>query len=171
MRLRDNRRQKLYDAEKVLSNFSKPLPEITDVEEYLKLIWSKKVLQRKFKTALSYGPPQVVHSKSGDALAYGTHKISLPIWARHDWIVIHEISHIICNRTHSFSAGHGWQFCAIYLEVVQTMLGMEAKKALKQSMRQHRVKFREPKPKRLMTPEVLEQLRARMAVARAALIK
>ena len=170
---RDNRRKKLYTAENEAfrgSGFSSPLETISDVEKYLQKIWSSKVLKKKYPRAFAWQPPSVADGRGTTrAMAYGSSRISIPLWARTEWVVIHEVSHIVASREQRYEiAGHGWEFCSIYLQIVRTMLGKQAHDCLKEMMRKHKVKFRQPKPKRVMTPQRLEVLRARMAVARAA---
>ncbi len=95
--------------------------------------------------------------------------ITLPLWARQTRTILHELAHLIADRKYARRniAGHGWQFCAIYLDLVRFVMGLEAGDALKASFKTHKVRYREP-TKRNMTPEQRQAAADRMAMARAA---
>jgi len=175
---RDTQRSKLYKAEQVLDRFAAPLREVADVEKYIARQMKRATLRARYGTAVD--PDRwslAIKDGRGTrcALAYGSHAISLPLWARKDWVVLHELAHVIHNRlSRSFGgsriaelhggASHGWQFAAIYLDLVRFCMGAEAHDALKASFKERKVRFR---PKRSAGPATPEQ-KARLAALREA---
>lgn len=184
---RDNQRSKLYKAEReALMPLETNFQTIPTVERFLcKCCKRMTIIKRYGRTVdLERHPIEITDGRGTiNALAHGTYKISLPAgygsnWARTDRVALHELAHIIHNRMAWRNIGgtettrlrggasHGWQFAAVYLDLVRFCMGKEAADALKASFRKHRVRFR-PKQKR-KTTATPEQLAARMAAARAA---
>lgn len=174
---RDTQRSKLYAAERdALIAYSKPLPSVKDVEEYLRKQMRRATLKRRYGDAvdLKVWPIRVTDGRgTRHALAHGTRKISLPLWARHEWVVLHETAHIIHerlaitpgwrqgDRTRELAGGaaHGWQFAAVFLDLVRFCMGAEAGDALKVAFKARRVRF---KPKRKPPAvSIVERLAAR----------
>ena len=80
-------------------------------------------------------------------------EMDLSRWARQKWIVIHELAHVVDHNEnglprHIWHQGHGWQFCRIYLTLVNLAFGYEAEKALRASFKAHGVKYMQPKTER-----------------------
>jgi len=102
--------------------------------------------------------------------SYDGQTITLPRWARVEYVMLHELSHLVVH--HEFKrrevASHGWQFCMVYLKLVKNVLGPETHDRLKQSFKTLRVKYTKPRAKRQYTDEEREVMRARMAAVRAA---
>ncbi|AXQ69237.1 hypothetical protein HOU02_gp488 [Caulobacter phage CcrBL9] len=90
----------------------------------------------------------------------------MPRWARCEHIVLHEVAHSLTIRRHGYHvASHGWQYAAIYLDLVRFGMGVEAHRMLKESFKAHKVRWT-PKKTRTASPEVLERLaKARAAMA------
>lgn len=175
---RDQQRSRVYKAEKVLSKFAEPLPKVNDVERYVKEVWKSKRVQNAFPKAVrpyvhgfgqTYGSEPTVKDGRGIRKAKGhQHWIAIPLWARNSYIVTHELAHTITRREHGTKvAGHGWQYCEIYLTLVLYMLGREAHDVLKASFKQHRVRFTKPRERKPLSPERREQMIAILAYARA----
>jgi hypothetical protein len=92
-----------------------------------------------------------------------------------DWIVCHEMAHELNDRTFGvpgdlehLHASHGWRFCAIYLDVVRRVLGVEAHDALKASFKRNKVRFTPPTKKRAKKDPTPAQLAARAKFAEQA---
>ena len=144
--VRDNQRSKVYKAEDVLLDFAKPLPKIEDVVAFCQKTQKRKTIVKRYPRAER---PIAVKDGRGTrrALAYGGYAISIPQWARNEAIVVHEIAHIMTNRHFGDVAGHGWEYCSVFLDLVRYTMGKEAYMALKQSFKEHKVKFRAPRKK------------------------
>jgi putative metallohydrolase (TIGR04338 family) len=168
MKIRDSQRARVYKSDKDLMKIAKPLPTVADIEKYAVRLFKSKRLAAKYPRAVIRGAPEVGDGRrTRRALAHGGWKITVPVWARNEAIVLHELAHIITVRqfwlqTH---APHGWQFAAVYLDLVKWMMGGAAHDALKASFKAHKVKFRKP-VKRNLTDEQRAALAARLQTAR-----
>lgn len=169
MSVRDNQRSRVYKAERCLWGDAKPLREVKDIEAFMKKQLSRKAILKRYPDATR--TIQVADGRgTRKALAYGDYKISIPLWARNEAVVIHEIAHIIAHRTYGQYriAGHGWEFCSVFLDLVRFIMKREAHDALKKSFKEHRVKFTKPKKRKPLTPEQKAVLVERMKNAREA---
>lgn len=145
--MRDTQRSRLYKAEAVLNSFAKPLREIEDLQKYTQRILSRQSVQRRYPNLNPHVKVKRPARGQRRALAYGSRTISLPLWARNEAIVIHEVAHTIAARHHRHEdiAAHGWQFAAIMLTLVKSMMGKEAHDALKASYKAHKVSYLAPR--------------------------
>jgi hypothetical protein len=164
-KIRDSQKSDFYAAEHVLRHVSKPLAEVKDIERYLKKQMKRKFLISRYGAAVTY--PMKVGNGAGQRRALGSPGwIGIPLWARTESIVLHEWAHSIHGRigerggwfyNSSYvhckgsripevcgGAGHGWQYAAIFLDVVHACMGAEAAKTLKASYKACRIRFRKP---------------------------
>lgn len=165
--VRDSQRSRVYKAERHVHHLGAPLREVKDIERFIKKQLARKAITRRY-------PDATRRVEVGDgrgrraACAWGDWKISIPLWARHEVVVIHELAHIVTNR-HFGSYGvaaHGWQFCSVFLDLVRFIMGREAHDALKGSFKKYRVKFSKPRARKPLTDEQKAALAARLAEAR-----
>lgn len=186
MKIRDTQRSKLYRAEReAWQVLSCPLPTISDIRQYLEKQSTRKPLQRRYGASVNVTDWELEIADGRGcqhARANGTQKITIPRWARTEWVVLHEWAHIIHKRlnisfvpgsgilnygSRSFelrgpAAPHGWQFASIYLDLVHFCISEEAARALKVAFKAHNVRYR-PKPTRTVTEEQLARLAAMRA--------
>ena len=178
--VRDRQQSKCYAAEKSVftwaSNAAPDLnppgcfDEVRDVERYVAKVWSRATVARHYPKAILRwnAPPRVGDGRARVRAGGCATDILMPRASRKDWIILHELSHAICQRQFGMDAeAHGWQFCSIYLNLVKWMLGAEVAAKLKAAFRAKRVRFVKPRPKRALTPEQSQALRDRMAAMRA----
>lgn len=162
---RDSQRAKLYAAEReafgdrMHQENRIPLPvmqarcnDITNSETW------RKIYQDEFRriTVLRHVELRPGHWCKR-ALAYRSH-IQLPLWARNELVLLHELAHVASGRAHC------WIFASVYLDLVSRFSSAADAKLLKAAFRKYRVKYRAP---RQLSPERLEALRER---GRAALL-
>lgn len=179
--VRDSQREKLYKAELVLNRpeFMVSLPSMSDVIEYTREIennWKLQALYPMIKTDKSYYQLTFLDGRgSNHAFARGGRELNFPAFARKNWVVCHEMAHIVVQRGQfprpigeRRPAGHGWEFAKVYLDIVYHMIGPAAHFALLKSFKQSKVKYKEPEPKKVRTPEEIEAIKLRMEKARAA---
>lgn len=178
MKERDSQRSKLYTAEKeALEQFATPLPTVDDIQAYILKQSARTTLQTRYGRAMEVANWPIMIGdgrRTRRALAYGTNKMTFPRWARKDWVVLHEWAHIIHNRlaargsllksnvgarTEELRGGaaHGWQYAAIYLDLVRFCMGKETHDKLRAAFKEHRVRFK-AKSTRVATPEMIERL-------------
>jgi len=170
MRERDSQRSKVYSAEEVLKAFEEPLPSVQDIERFVACVWKSQRVKSAFSRATPRASEPRVKDGRGRRKACGSSSaISMPVWSRNNWIVLHELAHVICQREHGMRvAAHGWEYCAIYLRLVLYVLGREAHDKLKASFKQHRVRFRARAKRRELSEVQREALRERLKHAREA---
>lgn len=115
---------------------------------------------------------RVEHSHRARWARGGRWAIYLPggRWAWTEDVILHELAHSVIGNTIGLSRvqGHGREFAAIFVDLVQHKMGKAHADALKASFRKHKVKFTKPRPKRVLTPEQKAALVERLAAARAA---
>ena len=203
-RLRDNQRQKVYNAERAAFKEDKTILAQWDgstylgrtaqeCEDWIMAVIHRKTFQRWFPSAHSAlvhhdgylapfdGSPWIrkrfglrVADGRGCKRATASYRdgetITLPRWARIEYVMLHELSHLVVHYEFKRRevAGHGWQFCMVYLKLVKNVMGPEAHDKLKESFKEFRVKYTKPRAKRQYTDEEREAMRARMAAVRAA---
>lgn len=165
---RDSQRAKVYKADDVLKPFATPLPEVRDVKRFVRRVWSSKRVRQQYPYATSptrwvNHPPRVDDGRGCRRALGGLSGITIPRWARKTDVVIHELAHVIvCRELGNETAGHGWQFCSVYLRLVLLFVGREAHDALKASFRQHRVRYTPPRKRAPLSPEAKAALVARL---------
>jgi putative metallohydrolase (TIGR04338 family) len=73
----------------------------------------------------------------------GPASITLPRWARKEWVVLHELAHCLswdeCRR--NGEGGHGRTFVRTYLALVDRFLGKDTGRVMREVFREHRVKW------------------------------
>lgn len=164
---RDQQKGRLYKAEKVLAPFSKRLETPEEMAKYVKKVFERATIKRRYGRLLYKVKVLDGRGRRNAGGWYGG--ITMPKWSRTEYIVLHEIAHTLCQRQYGQSiAGHGWQYAAIYMDLVRFALGAEAGAALKASFKAHRVKFSKPKKRAPLSPEKKAELAARLALARQA---
>ena len=169
-RERDSQRSRVYKAERAIRKEygGKHFRETADVERYIKKQFARKTITRRYG---DIGQHITAHDGRGRgrAGAWGYNDITLPKWTRFELMIIHEVAHLMTNRLHGLNtAGHGWQFCSIYLDLVRFILGKEAHAALKASFKAHKVKFKKPQTRAPLSPEQKALLAECLAAAREA---
>lgn len=190
MTKRDVQRQKVYRADTALASFrsGKSLASVASIRLYLVGVCEKKRVAASFpridldevrQDIVCYKTP--IHHGGGTSVARGgAHRLNFPLWARTDGTVLHEFAHHLHEReklTYLGGAGpnddtywqvHGWRFVEILSILVLHVLGRDAHDAYKAACKEHRVRSR---PKRKLSPEALEKLRARGRLLAAARIQ
>ncbi len=157
---RDQQKSKLYKAEKILKPMRKSYPEMADVQAYVVKVQASKVLQRRFGGALTKSF-EVGDGRRRTNAGGGYWGIYMPRWSRTDQIILHEMAHTILIRMQGSNvSAHGWMYANVYLQLVKTMMGAAAHDMLKESFREHRVRFAEKKTRAAgeVTPEMIERL-------------
>lgn len=146
MRARDNRRQRLYNAERAVT-----LPEsaaakrllhggkrvestgnisIEACQAYVDHVTRSAWFQRRWgRQSLT-----VTHKVYGAATGGGG-EVTLPPWARTEWVILHEIAHNLTPRQH---AAHGPEFAAVFLTLVRQQMGKVAYDLLRGALRDQR---------------------------------
>ncbi len=166
---RDSQRAKVYKAERTVWNDADYRhDDIKAAIAYVERVRASELVKR-YAPELSRRPVEVGDGRGAARAKGGFFGISLPHWARTEFIILHELAHVAISRRHGINvAGHGWEFCDVYLRLVRTMLGVEAHDRLRDAFKAHGVRYR-PKAKRApLSPERRAALAEQLARARAA---
>lgn len=165
MRERDTQRARLYAADDVLQPHAELMPTVADMEAFVRKMWKSKRVAESWPKAHARGIPEVLDGR-GRRNAGGWHRgITMPKWSRRTDVVIHEIAHcIVWRELGSEIAGHGWQFCSVYLRLVLLFMGREVHDELKSSFKKHRIRFTAPRKRKPLDPERRAALIARLSV-------
>lgn len=171
-RVRDTQRGKLYRAEQAFwhgayggdcAGGAVRLETMAEVEAFAESVLAKRSVQRRFGWQR---PLEEYRDGRGRRSAYaeGGYAIGVPRSLRSRWVVLHELSHVIVQRTfHPEPAWHGWEFADVYLQLVWCVLGKEAHNGLRDAFRANGVRYKAPRARRQLTEEQREALRLRMA--------
>lgn len=169
-RERDSQRKKLYTAERETFTYHAQSIGLDECATLVSKIQNSDYITRKYMPRWP-GRIAVTDGRgSRRALSHGG-KISLPVWARMKWMVIHEMAHELHRYQRAGrngAAGHGWQYAEIYLDLVGHFMGHADRDRLKESFRKHRVKYCAPRKGRILSEAEKQALRDRLAAARAA---
>lgn len=172
---RDSQRAKLYAGERKTYLWAPGKPDHPDRIDDVKQIdrWLKSRLkllsiQKRYARELRR-PIRVDDGRGCRSALGGGGVIKLPRWSRFKLVILHETAHVICERRYGDSvAAHGWQFAAIFLDLVQFGMGADARKELERGFKETRCRWRAPKKRKPMTADAKAVLADRLAGARAA---
>jgi putative metallohydrolase (TIGR04338 family) len=160
---RDTQRSRVYKCDEIVNALAKPLPRVPDIERYVRKVFVSKRVRAAFPKAVRWSLPVVKDGRGRRRAGGWSGGITIPLWARNEGVVLHELAHTICEREYRGVAGHGWEFCSIYLRLVLYMMGREAHDALKRAFKANRVRFTEPRKRKPLDPERRAALIARLA--------
>jgi putative metallohydrolase (TIGR04338 family) len=176
-RQRDTQRQRVYDAE--TAAFGRDSEEMTlaecqaFVDKCLSSAWLRKRFPRaaepvevrdgRSRRRAGYGPGAMYLVLGSPRIVTRPNIITMPRWTRSKWQLLHELAHHLSRH----EPAHGWQFAECYLYLVRVFLGRGREEMLKEQFKAHRVRFREPRERR-MTQEQREAARQRMLAMHAA---
>src|SRR5882762_10435706 len=165
MRERDTQRAGLYAADDVLRKHAKPLPAVDDMQAFVRKMWASKRVAASWPKAHARGVPKVFDGRGRSCAGGWDGGITMPLWSRRSDVVIHEIAHcIVWRELGSDIAGHGWQFCAVYLRLVLIFMGRAIHDELKASFKAHKVRYTAPRKRKPLSPEARAALIARLSV-------
>ena len=185
-RPRDSQRSKLYKSEwEASSSYEKELSVFQSmsecqnyVDKILKSKWFRKHWPEVEEIYVNPGKGCVranasrtvcekrLYTKEGrikEKKKYVVGEIKLPKWAREDWIILHEVCHVV--TCYSKYAAHGREYASNYLKLVQHFIGKEYSDELKRAFKRNRVKYSKKKE---LTETHKEILRKNIAIARNA---
>lgn len=170
MRERDTQRARVYKSDAALVAIAKPLPQISDVTRYVKRIAHMKRVAEAFpRSRLGEWFPKIGDGRGRRSACGWSGGMSMPVHARNEAIVIHELAHVICQRQCGWEvAGHGWQFCAIYLQLTLYAMGREAHDTLRRAFKANRVRYTAPRKRAPLSPERRAEMIERLAAHRRA---
>ncbi len=132
-RPRDSQRQKVYDAESVITG---KIFSWQETQEYV-----SRVTHSKFWLSLGGRPGVTCKDGRGRSHAAGSNfqgYVTMPRYSRFESALLHELAHVL---TDYWLPGHGATFASNYLKLVRHFMGVEYWKKLKASFKLHKVKM------------------------------
>lgn len=130
---RDFQRQRLYNAERGLMEHNKYQFNTTqDAEKWIK---EKIIPILKEDYGISSVKVKDGRGRQSACAYYDRRTISLPRWARTEYVIIHEVAHL------PIPDKHGPMFCALYLRLVREIMGAEAAECLEAGYIKEGVKY------------------------------
>lgn len=168
-KVRDSQRSKVYAAEKaaVLASWNSRLETLPEIQDYLQDMMNRAWFKRRWPWITKV--PRLKDGRGTTHARGGAGGLNLPRWARSEVVVLHEMSHYLCDMTlHQPHAAHGWQFCEVYLTLVRFQCGKGAHDLLRDQFKQHKVRFKPPQTRKPLTEARKAELRAHLVKARAA---
>ena len=168
--LRDSQRAKLYRAERDVVPRGQTFISVADMQAYVdRLVQSAWFAGRwRYCHQGAHGHPFLVTDGRGRRRACCTGRtIKMPLWARSELFLLHELAHGINCWEHCDVRTHGWRFASILLDLVRHCMGKDTAAALRESFRRHRVRYTKLRASRAAHPNSLAAL-ARINAARKA---
>jgi putative metallohydrolase (TIGR04338 family) len=182
-RPRDSQRSKLYAAENAVFNYGqnpragRRFTTLDEIDAYLLKVTGSAWFKRRWPVVGANGhwgskTWRLKDGRGSRTPKGGMMSMSFPRGSRYEAIILHELAHHICERYNGYerTAWHGWQYCAILLELVTHELGEETGDALRLEFKRRNVRFRKPRrnnAKAPLTEEEKQVLRDRLAAYRA----
>ena len=166
-RPRDSQRARLYAAERAAKMDDESSMTLAQCQHYVIQVTGSAWFQARWGRR-SIG----VSFNSGGGRAYPDRGlITLGPAARHRWIVLHELAHLVQPYE---TAWHGPEFRSVFLALVRHELGAEAAERLRQQFVAHKLKYKaaavpKPRPDKVVTQvkeKVIRQREAARPVSR-----
>lgn len=137
---RDNQRSKLYCAESAVASKGRQLSSVDDIQGYVDSVTESQWWQNRSAITRVYIRDGRGRRSAGAwanrnrALGY----ITMPRRLRRELYILHELAHIMTLERY---ASHGCEFASNYLALVTRWMGRAIAVHLRNSFRQHRVKW------------------------------
>lgn len=129
-RPRDSQRSKVYAAENATFTYGQTIPNDGLQKRVNEILDRRPIRARWGARSVS-----AILGRGGGWAGGG--RISLGVSSRNDWMICHELAHILTPRQY---AAHGPEYVGVYLFLVETVLGVEQARALREQFRAKRVK-------------------------------
>jgi putative metallohydrolase (TIGR04338 family) len=134
---RDTQRARLYAAERAAAAAAGDTFHGRTIPNDECQAWVDDLMRRPaMQSRWGIHPIDVIMKRGGSAYGGGG-RITLPLFARNPWVILHEVAH---NLTPNRYAAHGPEFAGVLLFLVRTRLGNEAGAALLAEYRTHKVR-------------------------------
>jgi hypothetical protein len=149
--MRDSQRSKVYAAEELLGDYftADRVEQIPDILAYCQSILASEWFRHRFPGFIHIAVHDGGGRRSACAWAMGS-TIRMPRFSRSKMCILHELAHLCADHQYRRKvptdpwqpiAAHGWEFCAIFLELVRQYLGQPRHDQLVAAFRAKRVQF------------------------------
>lgn len=118
------------------------------VREYVEEVWACERVVARFSERMGEPPAVNFPARGHNAYANPASVNFLGEGMVDETTVLHELAHVLTLRSYDGSriAGHGQEFCRVYLDLVECVLGREASNILRVAFDIKGVIYRENKP-------------------------
>ena len=140
-RVRDTQRSRVYGAEIPGQQIGRgTVPEVQAwVDQITGTSW--------WRARCPVSKIEVRNGQGGSSARAVYSTIKLPLWARTDRVVLHEVAHVLITHTCNGVAPHGREFTGAYLALFKRFIGGERYETQRAVFRERRVKVgAAPKP-------------------------
>lgn len=139
--MRDFQRQRVYNAESEwrlgMKNQKKEFPILTLDELHSK---GKEILEsRHISDYLEIRDGRGHRRATAKTSRFGWSTLTFPCWSRTLPILVHEVAHVVANRTAGKRVGHGPEFCRAMLRLVRDYISPSEASLLQVYYMKHRV--------------------------------
>jgi len=169
VKVRDYQRSKVYAAEWAAHGTGQP--DFATHDETVR--YANQIMRSEFWQDRGLNNVAVGTRNGRGGVAYGKTRIGISAPARKRWVVIHELAHCATLQNYANTgdswAGHGWQFCELYVDMVDEFLGGEIASRLQDEMDARKVQRSDPgaKPIKALDPKRVEAARKAVATRKA----
>jgi len=138
---RDSQRSKLYHAEASAPK-GQHFASVGDIQNHVDRITTSLWWRNRSATVKVYVKDGRGRRKAGAWTNRALGFLTMPRWSRYELCILHELAHVMTPRKY---ADHGREFVRSFLALVDRWMGKQAAADLRESFRQHRVKwYRKP---------------------------
>lgn len=165
---RDSQRSKYWKAVAEFRSYPsiKALPKMEDLSRYMRTTFPRAALVSRYGRAVEFlNGRQFVHLRDGRGYAsiqpdFPHSILHIPNSARDEFSVLRGLAYLVHWRAKNLrdtgsrteirgGPFHGWQYCAILLDMVHFTMGTDAEKALKTAFKNNGVRFTKPVVKKI----------------------
>lgn len=183
-KVRDTQRQRLYDAERAAtltpSDTARRLmidaPRVPSTgavtveacQQYIDHLCQSAWFQRRWGLR-KFTARHKAYGSATHTSGWGGGIVSLPPWARDEWVLLHEVAHGLTG--YSDCAAHGPEFAGVFLTLVEHRMGKSAGASLREAFKAKRVRYnlrRVPAPDNNRVREYAAAKRVRVPSAQVA---
>ena len=140
-KVRDYQRAAVYKAEDLVFGKHNPptMKCLGEVQGYMDRITNSEYWQ----SLKGWKRVRVGDGRGRNRACYkpSSKQVCFPIWARSEWIVIHEMAHCLTHKTTGGYSAHGTHFCGHYLSLVEELLGLDKAIELSESFKSQGVRW------------------------------
>jgi putative metallohydrolase (TIGR04338 family) len=136
---RDSQRKRLYKAEKAVPSVQKFF-SVWEVQQYVNKITQSKYWANNSPTAVVIVTDGRGRKKGGAVTKGGVGYIKMPQFTRYDVYILHELAHIMSPPSFT-KAGHGPEYCRVYLSLVKEFMGPTSADLMRVSFKEHKIKL------------------------------
>lgn len=158
----DSQRSRLYAAEMVIRDDGFKFETVEQMQAYVDKLTASAWWTRRYRRRHIIVKPGFGHRRATGS-AWGV--VQMPIWARCEAVLLHEVSHVVTCGDDSVPY-HGREFAQAYLELVSHKMGKECASKLKASFQSHKVRFRKKRAAGSMSDEQRAAAIERLRIAR-----